>query len=280
MSGQGTGLPARVMKTCIAGLLLAGAAGHAAADYVTLSKRDGNHNVLGKEPAIRVGKAAIVRVLTHTPARKELTANHFLLACDGSWMTDNFAYSSMPAESADFAAIERHSVANLPEVIETVHNLTMQDRDGSYDGPVLKKHIRRLCSRARPAPPDMLVPLGSTSVFTNQLLVFSIIAKPAQAKGNRVRAWFRTTFYSQVQPPSGQPEPGVPTGEYWMTLKEVDCAKPQVAQLEHVVHLPAGTTRTTCPEGCMIPVKADTMGDEERKMACRLFGKSATPLPL
>lgn len=282
MSGQGTGLPARVMKTCIAGLLLAGAAGHAAAaaDYVTLSQRDGNHNVLGKEPAIRVGKAAIVRVLTHFPGSGELAAGHFLLACDGSWMTDNFAYTSMPSRTPDFAAIERHSIANLPNVIEAELHFALQAEDGSYDGPVLKRHIGRLCAGARPAPPDMLVPVGSTRAFEGQLVVYSIVARPVQARGSRVRAWFRTTFHTQHRTPGQRPGPAVPTGEYWMTLKEVDCTAPRAAQLEQRVHRASGTERSAQPRAPMLALAPHSMGDAERKMACRLFGKSATPLPL
>ena len=268
------------------GLLLACAAGASfAADYITLSKRDGNHFVLGKEPAIRIGNAAMVRVLTHFTGSREISAGHHLLACDGSWMTDNFAYTSMASETADFAAIERHSIANLPEVIEAEHHFTTQEKDHSYDGPVLKTHIKRLCAEARPAPPDMLVPVGSSREFTDMLLVFSMVAKPVQVKGNRVRAWFRTTFHTQKDTVGRQPDPGVPTGEYWMTLKEVDCAKPQSAQLEQIVHRPTGVERGTCrakgAASCpMIPLKEYSMGDAERKMACRLFGKSANALPL
>ncbi len=268
------------------GLLLACATGASfAADYITLSKRDGNHFVLGKEPAIRIGNAAMVRVLTHFTGSQTISAGHHLLACDGSWMTDNFAYTSMASETADFAAIERHSIANLPEVIEAEHHFTTQEKDHSYDGPVLKTHIKRLCAEARPASPDMLVPVGSSREFTDMLLVFSMVAKPVQAKGNRVRAWFRTTFHTQKDTVGRQPDPGVPTGEYWMTLKEVDCAKPQFAQLEQIVHRPTGLERGACPvkgaASCpVIPLKEYSMGDAERKMACRLFGKSPNPLPL
>lgn len=274
-----------VLQCGAVALLLAGAGPALAADYPTLSNRYGNHNVLGKEPAVRIGKAAMVRVLTHRPASNELAASHYLLACDGSWMTDNFAYTSMASSTADFAAIERHSIANLPEVIEAEHHFAMQATDPSYDGPVLTKHIKRLCAEARPAPPDMLVPVGSSREFTDMLLVFSMVAKPVQVKGNRVRAWFRTTFYTQKDTVGRQPDPGVPTGEYWMTLKEVDCAKPQFAQLEQIVHRPTGVERGACQAkgaaSCpVIALKEHSMGDAERKMACRLFGKSDKPLPL
>jgi len=274
----------RLLHSLALGLLLAGAGPALAADYPTLSNRYGNHNVLGKEPAVRIGKAAMVRVLTHRPASKELAASHYLLACDGSWMTDNFAYASMASNTADFAAIERHSIANLPEVIEAEHHFAMQETDPSYDGPVLRTHVKRLCAEARPAPPDMLVPVGSSREFTDMLLVFSMAAKPVQVKGKRVQAWFRTTFYTQKDTVGRQPDPAVPTGEYWMTLKEVDCAKPQFRELEKIVHSASGTQRGACPAkgaGCpMIPLKEYSMGDAERKMACRLFGKSAAPLPL
>ena len=268
------------------GLLLACAAGSAlAADYITLSKRDGNHFVLGKEPAIRIGNAAMVRVLTHFSGSREISAGHHLLACDGSWMTDNFAYLSKPGGPADFAALERESSATMPEVIEADHHFTLQDKDGSYDGPELKRHIRRLCAQARPARPDMLVPVGTVVGHPDQLLVISIVARPVKAGGNRVRAWFRTTWYTQQQTVGRQPDPGVPTGEYEMTLKEMDCAKPQFTEIERIVHRPSGTQRTVCQAGrsascAAIPVQEYTMGDEERKMACRLFGKPGIYPPL
>lgn len=255
------------------------------ADYITLSKRDGNHFVLGKEPAIRIGNAAMVRVLTHFTGSQTISAGHHLLACDGSWMTDNFAYLSKPGGPADFAALERESSATMPDVIEADHHFTLQATDGSYDGPELKKHIRRLCAQARPARPDMLVPVGTVAGHPDQLLVISIVARPVQAGGNRVRAWFRTTWYTQQQTVGRQPDPGVPTGEYEMTLKEMDCEKPQFIELERIVHRPSGTQRTVCPasraSGCpAIPVNEYTMGDAQRKMACRLFGKPGVYPPL
>ena len=121
---------------CAAGLLLAGAA--VADDYVTLSQRDGNRFVLGKEAAIKVGNAALVRVLTHFPASGEVAAGHHLLACDGSWMTDNFAYTSIPGDASKFAEVERHAAASMPKVIAAEHHFTLQAEDVSYDGPALK----------------------------------------------------------------------------------------------------------------------------------------------
>jgi len=268
---------------CAASLLLAGAA--VADDYVTLSQRDGNRFVLGKEAAIKVGNAALVRVLTHFPASGEVAAGHHLLACDGSWMTDNFAYTSIPGDASKFAEVERHAAASMPKVIAAEHHFTLQAEDVSYDGPALKQHIGRLCAAARPAPADLLVPVGSTSAFTGQFVVFSVAARPVQVKGNRVRAWFRTTFHTQAHTPGKRPDPPVATGEYWMTLKEVDCATPQFMELEKIVHRASGTERGVCPanktSGCpMIPVTQGSMGDAERKMACRLFGKPGLKLPL
>ncbi len=273
-------------SSCIAGLLLLGATGmSAAADYLTLNHRDGNHFVLSKQPAVRVGNAAIVRVLIHFPRSGSVAASHHLLACDGSWMTNNFAYLSMPGGPADFAELERRSSATMPEVIETELHFEMQTDEGSSDGPALKKHMRRLCAEARQAPASMLVPIGAARFAPDQLLVFSMAAKPVQVKGQRVRAWFRTTFYTQAPTVGRQPDPGVPTGEYWLTLKEVDCATPQFKELEKIVHTPSGTQRGACPAAqksdCpMIPLKEYSMGDAERKMACRLFGKPGLKLPL
>jgi len=276
----------RLASSCIAGLLLLGAAGmSAAADYLTLNHRDGNHFVLSKQPAVRIGNAAIVRVLIHFPQSSSIAASHHLLACDGSWMTNNFAYLSMPGGPADFAELERRSSAAMPEAIEAELHFEMQTDEGSSDGPALKKHMRRLCAGARQAPASMLVPIGAARFAPDQLLVFSMAAKPVQVKGRRVRAWFRTTFYTQAPTVGRQPDPGVPTGEYWLTLKEVDCATPQFKELEKIVHTPSGTQRGACPAAqksdCpMIPLKEYSMGDAERKMACRLFGKPGLKLPL
>lgn len=287
MFKQSTRPAGSLMRACAAGLLVAGAVANAvAADYVTLSKRDGRHVVLGAEPAVKVGKAVIVRVLTHHQADREISAQHFLLACDGSWMTDNFAYLSVPAEqaqAADFALAERRSIAEMPVVIHAAHHFALQDSDPYEVGPRLKKHLRRLCTRARPAPANMLVPITETNEFDGQLLVFSIVAKPMLVQGDRVRAWFRTTFHTQTKTPGRHPDPAVPTGEYWMTLKEIDCKTPQAAELERVVYRGSASERTRCGKCAappMIPLQEHSIGDAERKMACRLFGKSNLALPL
>lgn len=272
-----------VLRACMTTALLAGASFSAAAtDYITVRDRYGLHTVLGKEPAIRVGNAAIVRMLAHHQRDRETTALHFLAACDGSWMTAPFAGLSVPAEKPDFAAAERRSIADMPAVIAASHQFALQDNDPHEVGPILKKHIRRLCASARPAPDNFLVPVGETDEFDGLKLVYSMVAKPEQVKGDRVRAWLRTTFYTKADTPGVQTGSEAPTGEYWMKLKEFDCKKRQAADIEEIVHGGAHPGRSVCKtcNPTMIPLKEYSMGDAERKMACRLFGKSRYDLPL
>ncbi|QNA89185.1 hypothetical protein G4G28_13225 [Massilia sp. Dwa41.01b] len=273
-----------MLAACAAVLWASGAAA-AGADYLTLSERYGTHTVLGAAPAIKIGKAVMVRVLRHRPADKEIATEHFLLACDGSWMTDNFAYLAVASTSGipDFAAAERQSIAQMPAVIQAAHNFSMQDQDPYEVGPLIKKQLPRICAQARPARAGMLVPITETDEFDGQLLVFSILPKPVLVKGDRVRAWFRTTIHTQGSRQGKTPAPAIPTGEYWMTLKEVDCKAPRAAELERIVHggdKPGRTVCTKCGTPALEPVKEHSIGDAERKMACRLFGPPGAALPL
>lgn len=236
------------------------------------------------ENAYRVGKGVLVYV--HKVGEKVGMSVRVLLACDGSWISDEFAFTFHESNGAP-ERYERDARAEVqgPPLEDTFIN-DWKTSQLTY-ATELRNKASFVCSRAKPEPRNVLFPLSlyaPSNGFAGGAA--ALVTGTSVRRGPEIDVWIRTSLF-KAEPiiTNGAPfivegivqTRRVATGGYSLGRTAFNCDSRQMGVYESVNYQEASaqpTTERILRERLKLTdVVPSSVGESQLESICRIYGR-------